>query len=80
MKHALLAILLVLTCACFTQAGGDYNEGWAQGWKAGWKQIEGPYAFPPFSPFPPFPPSGQCGYQDGFAAGVLAGAQAAQGH
>jgi hypothetical protein len=77
MKRVLLAILLVLTCAVIALAG-DFSDGWAQGWDAGWKQVRGPYSVAPLSPLPPLPPVGQDDYRDGYAAGVLAGAAAAQ--
>ncbi len=57
-------------------AGGDYNRAWQQGWEAGWKQVRGGFA--PYPPYPPYPQFGQDDCRSGFAAGVLAGAEAAE--
>jgi hypothetical protein len=76
-RFTLLAIALALTCSCLAQAG-DFNDGWKIGWVEGWKQVRGSYFLAPLSPLPPLPPLGQDDYRDGFAAGVLAGAAAAE--
>jgi len=76
-RFALLVILLALTS--LAQAG-DFGSGWQCGWERGWKQVRGPYSLAPLAPLSPLPPLGQDDYRDGFAAGVLAGAAAAQGY
>jgi hypothetical protein len=74
-KSLLFVVVLSLACAVAVHAG---NSDWEQGWDAGWKQVRGPLSLAPLSPLPPLPPLGQDDYQDGFAAGALAGAAAAQ--
>jgi hypothetical protein len=73
-RFALLAITLSLACSCLAHAG-DFSDGWKCGWKEGWRQVKGPYSLAPLAPLPPL---GQDDYQDGFAAGVLAAARAAE--
>jgi len=78
-RFALLVIFLAFTC--YSTQAGDFDSGWKCGWDAGWKQIKGQYAYPPYPPYPPFPRYGQDdSWRGGFAAGVLAGAAAAQGY
>ena len=74
-----LLALAFLSFVISVQAGDAYNKGWIQGWEAGWKQVRGPYSLAPLPPLSPLPPLGQDDYRDGFAAGVLAGAAAAEG-
>jgi hypothetical protein len=62
---------------CATAHSSDYSEGWKCGWKEGWRIESGDY-FAPFPPFAPFPSLGHAGYRDGYAEGVLAGAEAAR--
>jgi hypothetical protein len=76
-KSALLAVVLSLACAVAALAS-DFSEGWTQGFAAGWKQVRGPASLAPLPPLPPLPPLGENDYKDGFAAGTLAGAEAAQ--
>jgi hypothetical protein len=57
---------------------GDFSDGWRCGWEAGWKQIKGHYSFAPYAPYAPYPPLGCDSYRDGYTAGVLAGAEAAE--
>jgi hypothetical protein len=78
-KRSLLAIL-ALAFASLAQAGEAYSKGWERGWEAGWKQIRGSISLAPLPPLSPLPPLGEDDYPDGFAAGVLAGAAAAEAH
>ena len=77
MKRALAIFAFSLACAVVASAD-DFSDGWKCGWEAGWKQVKGRYSYAPYPPFAPFPPLGQNDYRDGFAAGVLAGAAAAE--
>jgi hypothetical protein len=71
-----LVVSMSFACAVMVHAG-DFGDGWKAGYEAGWKQIKGRYSYV-FPPFAPFPPLGCDSYRDGFAAGVLAGAEAAE--
>jgi hypothetical protein len=77
MRRIFTTIALSLACAVIAHAG-DFASGWRCGWVEGYKQIKGRYSLVPFTPFPPFPPLGCDDYPTGFAAGVLAGAEAAE--
>ena len=77
LKLALLALSLSLACAVLATAG-DFSDGWRCGWEAGWRKIKGHYSFAPYAPYAPYPPLGYDTYSDGYTAGVLAGAEAAE--
>jgi hypothetical protein len=77
MKRTLLILGLCLACALGTVRASDFSDGWKCGWEQGWKQVKGQYSLAPFPPFAPFPDFGRDTYQDGFVAGVLAGARQA---
>lgn len=74
---AFTTIALSIACAGIALAG-DFSDGWKAGWCQGFKQIQGRYAFVPFIPFAPFPPLGCDSYRDGYTAGVIEGARAAE--
>ena len=77
LKSALLVLSLNMACGVLAHAD-DFSDGWRCGWEAGWKQIKGHYSFAPYAPYAPYPPLGCDNYSDGYAAGVLAGAEAAE--
>jgi hypothetical protein len=77
MKSTFLVLSLAMACAVLAHAG-DFSDGWRQGFCEGCKQVKGAYSLAPLPPLPPLPPLGENDYQGGFAAGVLAGAEAAE--
>jgi hypothetical protein len=76
MRLRLIALLLLL-CAATHAYALDYSDGWEQGYQEGWKIVTGDF-YAPFPPFAPFPNFTRDSYPDGFADGVLAGAEAAR--
>ncbi len=76
-KRVVLAVVLSLACVVVAHAS-DFADGWKCGLESCWKQFKGQYSYAPYPPFAPFPPLGQDDYRDGFAAGVVAGSEAAE--
>ncbi len=55
-----------------------FCRGWEAGWRQGWKDVKGPASA---SPSPPSCPQAECGREgseDGYARGLVAGAESAR--
>jgi hypothetical protein len=72
-------IVLALLLCCSTVHATGYEEAWRRGYLEGWRVESGNFSIPPIPPIPPFPPLGHDNATDGFAEGILAGAEAARG-
>ena len=71
MRIRLIALALLLCCS--TVHAGGYAQEWQAGYQEGWRIESGNFSIPPI---PPLPPLGH--ENDGFAEGVIAGAEAAR--
>jgi hypothetical protein len=76
-KFKTIFLIILLNFTVMAAHAGDYSDGWKIGWEQGWKKIRGPYSLAPLAPLSPLPAIGLDDFNAGFAAGVIAGAEAA---